>query len=177
MLKATGRKRNVTKNTMIMSKLTAAYVAGLIDGDGYLGIMRKSSKRSLARVHYTPVVKVGMTDKDIIEWLQKSFGGNFYHRDNGQYKDLYQWKLANRTMKPFLDAIYPYLRVKKAQADVLKRFFGTFGSDDYYQKKQKGGLRNGGTRYSKTLKDETLEYRKELYKQIRKLNHRGIIVP
>lgn len=143
-----------------MSKLTAAYIAGIIDGEGYLGIQKQTGKKYSDGIKYEACIKVGMTDQKLITWLQISFGGNIHHRiGTGKNKDSFTWTLrGNRKIKPFLDKVYPYLRIKREQADVIRRYFKTFydGNRDGYKLK-------------KSIKSE----RDVFCQQIRSLNHRG----
>ncbi len=146
-----------------MSKLTAAYIAGYIDGEGYLGIMeRHKDSKYHCRSDYLPVIKIASVDKDIIEWFKSSFGGWIHQRkfkDNS--KDAYSWTLAGKKIKPFLDKIYPYLKIKKEQADLLKERIKM-----YDRIKIENGAKN-------IYRDSDFEKLKDLYSQIRKLNKRG----
>lgn len=82
-----------------------AYLAGLIDGEGYL----KIEKWGVARLI------IGMTDKNTIRWCYNNFGGTF---DNRQIlksgKIFYVWRLneAFQNLK-LLILVYPYLICKK----------------------------------------------------------------
>ena len=151
-----------------MSKLTAAYVAGLVDGEGSLGIQKEDRK-------YQARIRVCMTDEFIIKWLYESFGGYFSTRtfNNDKWKTAYEWDIhSNRLVKPFLDKIYPYLRVKKKQAEVIKEFQRTF-NNSFKKVKNKSEYHNG---HHLELKDETIKKRYNLYLQIKELNKKGKFV-
>ena len=110
-----------------MSKKTAAYLAGLIDGEGCLEIQKRKKKECIGEIAYVPRVRICMTNKEIIEWLRNSFGGYIFERAaNGNQRKSWTWALLYRKVKPFIDAIYPYLRVKKKQAEILKKFLKTY---------------------------------------------------
>lgn len=153
-----------------MSKLTAAYLAGLIDGEGYLGIQKNKREDNIGGYGYMGVIKICMIDENIIKWLKNSFGGNFEKRigkDNRQ--DSYGWTLRHgKNIEPFLNKVYPYLKVKRKQADILKKFFKTFNGDQYKIVENKLGY---GTGVHKELNETTKEDREKLYWQIRKSNH------
>ena len=152
-----------------MSKLTAAYLAGLIDGEGYIGIQKQTRKHNIDGYGYMGVLKICMTDKYLIKWLSDSFGGYFGERigKDGR-KDSYEWCLRHeRNVKPVLDKVFPYLKVKRKQAEVLKKFFGTFNPNAY--KIVKNRLGNNGTGYHKELKTEIKEYREKLYLELKQL--------
>lgn len=148
----------------VMSKLTSAYVAGIIDGEGYLGIQKQHRSTYQDGIKYEACIKIGMTNKDLIVWFKNSFGGNIHHRKfKDNCKDAYTWTIrCNKRIIPFLDKVIPYLRIKKRQAEILRKFFKT-----YYD----------GNKDGHTLKGNVKLERENLYKQIRVLNQRGISAP
>ncbi len=84
-----------------MSKMTASYLAGYIDGEGYLGIIPNCNKSS-----YTSKLKIASVDEKIISWLKDSYGGNVWKRkfhDNS--KDAYTWTLEGKLLLPFLEKL------------------------------------------------------------------------
>jgi len=151
----------------IMNKLTAAYLAGLIDGEGYISILKNKKDTYKDGFRHQAVLKIVMTDKEIIEWLYNGFGGLFEPRKGiGNRKDSYCWVLKNnKNLIPFLLKVTPYLKVKRKQANILIEFNKTFGQ---YQivKNKSGGVH-------KELSNQTREQRESLYHQIRELNKIG----
>lgn len=146
---------------MKINKLQSAYLAGLIDGEGYLGILKvkqgnKKKWFSNKEFIFKPVIKVAMTDKDLIVWLYNSYGGSFETRKaHGNARESYCWALRERKAIEFAKRIYPYLKVKKEQAQILLRFpFGETG---------------------KPLLENTYQKRIELCNKIRALNTRGSV--
>lgn len=113
---------------MKCSKLTASYLAGLIDGEGYIGILQikkgnKSRWSTNRELLLQPVIKVAMTDKKTIKWLKDSFGGTFETRNaHGNARESYGWALRKQAAIEFVRKIYPYLMVKRQQAETLLRF-------------------------------------------------------
>lgn len=146
----------------LMSKLQASYFAGLIDGEGYIGILKikKGNKkvwRSSREYHYCPVLKISMTDRDIITFLYQSFGGNFeirkaYDTPDRKASESYCWTLKNKSSIEFLQKVYPYLRVKRKDAEILFKF---------------SNLNNGA---GNPVSNENWNNRDELYLQIRSLH-------
>lgn len=145
----------------VMSKLQAAYLAGLIDGEGYIGILKnkhgeKSVWSSTREYFFTPVLKVAMTDRELIEWLYKSFGGTFETRKaKGNAKESYCWSMRKSQVQDFLKLLYPFLQVKKRDADIIFRFMKT----------------NNGAGHP--ISEENHLIRIKLYEEIRKLHSRG----
>lgn len=141
-----------------MSKLTASYLAGFIDGEGYFGIYPVRQGK-----HFISCVKVANTNKEIIEWLHSSFGGFFYTRHfQSKSKDAHTWTLTDKRVVPFIEKIVPYLKIKRPQAElVLKR------------EKLKLKLKNMGERKGMVYPVNILKEIENCYLEIRKLNHRG----
>ena len=130
----------------LMSKLQASYLAGLIDGEGYIGILQtkrgnKAEWHSLREFIYQPVLKVCMTNEALIRWIYDSFGGTFETRKaHHNAKESYGWMCRKAQVREFLRYLHPYLRVKKRQAEVIFRFptlkAGDKVSDEVYKKRE-----------------------------------------
>lgn len=93
---------------------TWAYIAGLLDGEGYFA--RGSSGVSL---------RVNMANKDVLEWLHSQVGGtlNFKAAAKAEWQDQWVWQLARQPrVNHALRHIRPYLRVKCRQADLMLEF-------------------------------------------------------
>ena len=142
-----------------LSKLQSAYLAGLIDGEGYIGILKvkKGDKKdwsSLRDIHYVPVIKVAMTNKDIIQWLYRSFGGTFETRKpHHNAKESYCWSMRKHQVIDFLKYIHPYSKVKKEQIKTL--------------------LSSPSGKTGFPISDEVQNRRKDLCDKIAVLNQRG----
>ena len=97
----------------------AAYIAGLIDGEGSLILY-------LHRRTVTPRVTVGMTDRPLLEWLESTTECGTIScqlpRDPLKHKIAYQWKPGIKDLGYFLEQLRPYLRLKAPQADILIEF-------------------------------------------------------
>lgn len=142
-----------------MSKLTSAYLAGLVDGEGSISfILRKEPKWS-AGIYYQPRLRIAMIDKAIIDWLQSSFGGYISERkfENPKYNTAYCWEVSSTRCENVLRAIYPYLRIKKPQCDVAFKKFNFKKSGNY--------------RWT----PEEMEYLASLHQEMKRLNKRGKI--
>lgn len=99
-----------------------AYVAGVVDSDGHIGI-DKSLTNPQRRVspRYQPTVCVVNTSEALMTLLQSEFGGSVNTRKKvaEHHKTTYRWKLCNRMAADFCRQIAPYLLVKKAQSELL----------------------------------------------------------
>ena len=142
-----------------MSKLTAAYIAGFVDGEGYISIYPYVRKDRENQVYYKASFKVSNTNKEIIEWLKSSFGGYIYTRTPKNPNDniSYTWSLDAKNTESVLKSIQPYLKIKKRQCElVLERI----------RLRYKQGMG--------PIKDQTIQKRVvEIYNELRVLNKRG----
>lgn len=96
-----------------------AYAAGLLDGEGSISIIMAYKKRRTP--HHTLCMTVVNTDPRPIRWLLERFSGRMYSRMPGQArrtKTLYDWHISARKAEAFLRAVYPYLIIKREQADI-----------------------------------------------------------
>ena len=94
-----------------------AYIAGIFDGEGCVGIFGKKKKE-----HQLMIVS---TDINLIKFVQKEMncGWITQHKtplNKPHYKQRYDFRLAGRIkIKKFLMPLYPYLIIKK---EIAKRF-------------------------------------------------------
>lgn len=96
-----------------------AYVAGLIDGDGYLGI------KAGPRGKVVPVIQFYNSNKQSAIYLNTLFGGTIAEQKPKKlnYKIVYAWILQGENdCKNFLSKVMQYLIVKKDSAELLLQF-------------------------------------------------------
>jgi hypothetical protein len=69
------------------------------------------------------------TDARLIEWLHKVVGKGSVARERPRpnRRTQYTWIISSKEAEDFLREIYPYLVIKKEQADVVFKFRETFG--------------------------------------------------
>lgn len=111
-----------------MERKAWPYVAALVDGEGTISsgvhTLPDGKVRSV-RLH----IHVNNSDRRIIKWLMNNFGGAFYQDsvvDGYSTPDStrYKWYIgAQAIQKEFLNGIYPFLVLKKKQADAALQFF------------------------------------------------------
>ena len=117
-----------TCNVWLMKKSELyPYLAGIIDGEGSIGIAHYKGKKysyRMKRENFLPYMSCGMTYKGIPKMLHKEFGGAFYeqkYKEKESRKALYIWKLNNA--KPILEClnkIEKFLIVKKRNARLVR---------------------------------------------------------
>lgn len=124
-----------------MRKTDLAYVAGIVDGEGCISMRRR--KGGACRPWCC--VDIANTNEWLIRWLQFSFGGSIFidHREKeGQenHKRAYRLRLNQHASYEFLKVIYPYLRIKKPQAEIALEFYQTTFKDGRLRRGTKGIL-------------------------------------
>jgi hypothetical protein len=135
-----------------------AYTAGLIDGEGYIGIVKRHRPDFHGRRYHQPTVKLVSTDEGMVDWMLQ-FGGYKYRRKptTTNRNPTWWWELRGWIqIEPFLRQISPWLRTKAEHAVVMAEFFAS--------PKGKGRVR---------LSEEVLAGRERLYLRLRQLNRRG----
>jgi hypothetical protein len=136
-----------------------AYTAGLIDADGYISIVKISKRGN----YYAPVVKLAAVDYDAIDFLTKNYGGYTHKRKfiGENQKDAWQWEIKNMdATREFLEPLMPYLLLKKPRAKLVIEYCNTKNATVH-------------PLYS-TYEKNIAERRHAIYKELRKLNHRGL---
>jgi len=134
-----------------------AYAAGIIDGEGYIGIKcseREHVQRSRSHRVY---IAVSNTDELMIDFLHKHFGGSVEYKEftNGA-KPQYRWRTSAKNAVDFLKYILPYLITKRRQAEVAIMMQESVNDVN----KAKG------------LSEETLAFRDACMQEIHNLNQR-----
>ncbi len=97
------------KNKLLMSN-KVAYLAGLIDGEGYLKVEKSGTIRLV----------IGMKSKETIEWIYNNFGGNITIQQTSKEKELnldggfYVWRMnQGKSLFYLLLLVIPFLVNKK----------------------------------------------------------------
>jgi len=96
------------------------YTAGIIDGEGSIGIHWHKSKSRHSLGYYGLRVTVGNTNPWLIQFLKFNFGGSITvrHRLNPVWKDAWHWTIYEKQAMNFLKLVVPYLQLKKPQAEL-----------------------------------------------------------
>lgn len=97
------------------------YMAGLIDGEGTIGIAKTHADRAENKV---PYLSVSSTTKEIIDWLVENFGGSASVQKvyQSHHKQSWSWKLRNKAqLFDLIRKIEPHMLepVKKARMTML----------------------------------------------------------
>ncbi|MCA1055417.1 LAGLIDADG family homing endonuclease [Rossellomorea aquimaris] len=133
-----------------MKEWEAAYLAGIVDGEGSITLTRMHENE-----HRRPCISVASTDRELLEYLQDLTNGHISKKKNynpTRHLNSYSFTIKNKTdVLSILKEITPYLRVekkKKRATWILK----------YYDKVTK---RNG--KYSAECLKRKLEFEEDFF--------------
>lgn len=106
-----------------MDTATLAYLAGLVDGEGYIGIKRSKAYACQGRrtSGYHARIQVRMVAEEAIKLLAETLGG-WYYREKSSAKNgrpLFCYQASDAKAENALRALRPFLRVKAASADAV----------------------------------------------------------
>lgn len=164
--------------------IALAYIAGLVDGEAYIGIKRtKAYKNLTGRINpsFQERIQVRMVDKEAIEFIADTLGG-WYYREKPSSKNgrpLYCYQASDKSAAEILQSLLPYLRVKRAQAEVVLKLRAnkelprseTTSLHKVTCKNRWGQMQEVNRRM---LSDETIAHRQSLYERCKELNATGI---
>ncbi|GAI54865.1 unnamed protein product, partial [marine sediment metagenome] len=105
---------------MHKSEAILAYTAGIMDGEGCIGLYKEKAAHYNLGYNLIVRVQIANTQEWLIRWLQMQFGGYITHQydERGNRKPLWQWRIAARKAAEFLKLILPYLYLKRSQAEI-----------------------------------------------------------
>lgn len=139
---------------------TLAYLAGLLDGEGTVGINRVKSAKAKNPSHF-PHLMIANSYEPVVRWLGEIGGSVDVHRPSthkSNWKTSYRWRLHGKNAETFVRAVRPYLRIKHEQADVILELAAIRG---------KNNVPHG------TLTEAQVNEREALKMRINELNRRG----
>lgn len=140
--------------------LILAYAAGIFDGEGSVGIRAGHHNQNRGKIHHSVTVAVSSTDRALIDWFLKNFGGNANanHVDKAElnYKQAWKWILLAKHAEAFLMAVRPFLVIKWRQADLALALRADLGDGTH-----------------PALTDEVFTRREAMKQEMHRLNARG----
>ncbi len=141
----------------ILSVEDAAYIAGILDGEGCISLSKHHCYDKNRNTTYHLRVRITNTFPGIMDWIALKVGyGNIHKKKKypEANRESWEWSLSGRRAIAFLNQLYPYLKIKRLQAKVAFKFGKTIS----YPGQSK-------------LDDKVLVFRKELRQRMSKLNN------
>jgi hypothetical protein len=96
------------------------YLAGLVDGEGCISLVRIKVKAT-GRWNYKPVIRIVNTHPFICDLASEVGLGYIHHakQHDSRWKRQFIWSLNPNAIRQLLPSLVPYLRAKKRQALLL----------------------------------------------------------
>lgn len=151
-----------------MTNTEAAWIAGVIDGDGCLQILENRPNKSAGGINPTfeATVSVTNTDSRITDKCHRLADGCVIgpvgRGKPGVWKPAYRWEVKRQKAGALLHAVLPYLVSKRDQAVILLRLISII---------KPGSVAGNRGVIQHTV--EQISQRRELRLAIKALNHRG----
>lgn len=146
--------------------ITNDYIAGFVDGEGYIGLIKKRSDKTVLGHFYKPCVKIAQkeSNRKILEILKSKYGGTISKtRQHENTNSSVMWEISNRPMvQKFLLDLKDKLYLKDENLRLILKYIDlpqvTNRRDKEYQRFRK-----------------EIDNKKEvIYNRIREINKRGL---
>lgn len=137
------------------------YLAGFVDGEAYIGLIKKTSKVCSLGYYYKPNIKVTQRTKysAVLNEFKNKYGGYLTTREqinSTNQNAVDTWEISNRPMvKQLLLDIREYSIVKKEHIELLLEFIELPRSSEKDSKQYD-------------------QRKSEIYSEMRKINKRGL---
>lgn len=109
-----------------MKETEKAYIAGLVDGDGSIMLLKCHTDRGIE--DHILRLRIGQTTEPVLTWVKLVTGvGNIHRpkRNSPLHRSRYEWSCAGKKAFQVIQEIEPYLIVKKVHAAIAFRFMET----------------------------------------------------
>lgn len=157
---------------MANTEALLAYFAGLLDGEGCITIKRSAPSAKRRYPSYVFSLCIEMADPRPIQAFCDFFGTTIRHntsrhlRNPEKHRHLFVAQHGQQKGIEILQALLPYLIVKREEALVAIEYYHTFFSDAPPQK------RRGYKRYMQSITEEEFELRHQFYLKLQALKTR-----
>jgi hypothetical protein len=116
----------------IMKEVEKAYLAGLIDADGSIGIYRNRNR-------YKPTVSVSNNNREVLEWCRNLIGKGALctkqpRKENHSISYDLRWDY--NTALRIAEQCLPYLIIKKERAHLLLKWKSVVKRNGYYTEEE-----------------------------------------
>ncbi len=106
----------------------AAYLSGLVDGDGYVGILRRRTGRTRSGFSYYAEMEIASVNLAFLLELRALIGVGCWTRSNPGFRSrrpLYHLKIGPNALRWLRPSMIPHLKLKKRQAITVLEHLGT----------------------------------------------------
>jgi hypothetical protein len=109
----------INRYVLTLSATEAAYIAGIIDGEGSISMSYTGPRYGYRYGNYRLVLQVGNTKEPLIEYLHRITGvGNRWNREGQkqEHAKVWYWQVTNQKAAEVIGSCLPYLVIKVEQA-------------------------------------------------------------
>jgi len=93
------------------------YLAGIMDGEGTIGIKKYMPKGENRTMCYYLYLYVGMQNKEVMSVIQEVFGGNLREERVPNRRSMWRWTVTGKIhVSAIINVLLPHLIVKREQA-------------------------------------------------------------
>jgi len=144
-----------------------AYIAGIIDGEGTVGIYKKKPKNEYQSPGYRERVAISSSNLEVLNYINKFFPGVIAKNTRYSSKHSPMFRLEYHVLRaiPILEAVSKYMIIKKKQAEKVLAYRKAITPIDPKKSKSFGPQR---------LSSKEIALRESYYQELKKLNLRGV---
>ena len=101
-----------------------AYAAGIVDGEGTIGVWREKRRGNSSGYRYKSALEFANTCETVVDFFVKHCGGYkaFYGRVQEHHQDQWKWRCTTSEVASLVSKLRPYLIIKAGQADLVLEF-------------------------------------------------------
>lgn len=116
-----------SKKIKVTGQSRDSYMAGLLDGDGTFSISKDTRR---IKPYYQATIRLANKDLNMHKWAVQFFGGSIKNRDaNG----VATWQLSGDGVRGAVDAVIPFLIIKKERAETVWQFLSAISDEEKEQ--------------------------------------------
>lgn len=166
-----------------MKETDKAYIAGLVDGEAYIGIKKSKPYKCTGRISpgYSERIQIRMVDEEAIRFVAESLGGWYYkEKPNAKRgRSLYCFQASDLKAVKILEVILPYLRIKREQALTALRLRDnkSLPKSQLMAKRRRMIQSRWGQPievFREYLSEDTINHREALWQRCKSLNKVGV---
>lgn len=115
-----------------LNKIEKAYLAGIMDGEGSIGITKRKIRKRGITPEYRARLRITNVSKELMNFIEDKIKnqGSYYicERKNRapNRKTIYELEMGDRLTVKFLKEVLPYLIIKKRHAENVIELKNTF---------------------------------------------------